>query len=144
MTASFHLHDPRWKTFLTKERAFLRRVIARTLKSEKASGIVSMVLTSDAEIKVLNRDYRGKNNPTNVLSFPMGEENELGDIVLAFETIKKEATTQKKTFRAHAVHLVVHGTLHLLGYDHLTEKEAADMRAREIALLKAFKIKNPY
>ena len=144
MTVAFHLHDPRWKALLTKERAFLRRLVARTLKSEKTDGIVSVVLSSDAEVKALNRDYRGKDKPTNVLSFPMGEDNELGDIVLAFETVKKEAAEQKKSFRAHTAHLVVHGTLHLLGYDHMTDKEADDMQSREIALLKAFKIKNPY
>ncbi len=144
MGVSFHLRDPRWKTLLTKERAFLRRLIARALKSEKAAGSLSVVLTNDAEIKALNREYRGKNKPTNVLSFPMGEGGELGDIVLAFETVKAEAKAQKKTLRAHTAHLIVHGCLHLLGFDHMTEKDAQKMESRETEILAAFKIKNPY
>jgi probable rRNA maturation factor len=144
MSVSFHLHDPRWKSLLLKERAFFSRLAARALKEEKQKGIVSVVFTSDAEIKKLNRKFRKKNKPTNVLSFPLGEGGELGDVVLAYETIKKECTEQKKTFRAHVAHLLTHGTLHLLGHDHLNDKDAEKMESLEIKILKAFKIKNPY
>ena len=105
---------------------------------------ISLVLADDALIQGLNKQYRGKDKPTNVLSFPQDEEFSLGDIVLALETIEKEAREQNKTFRDHVIHLTVHGTLHLLGHDHENPDEAADMEELEIRILHKLGINNPY
>lgn len=113
---------------------------------------VTVVLADDDFVKELNHTYRGKKNPTNVLSFPytstksrnLKPEAYLGDIVLALETIKSEAKTQNKTFKNHAIHLIVHGVLHLLGHDHEKEKDAIEMETKEIKILKTLGVKNPY
>jgi probable rRNA maturation factor len=109
----------------------------------KRAGTVSVVLADDKFVQDLNYQYRGKNKPTNVLSF-CGEGDELGDIVLAFETIRREAKEQGKSFSAHTSHLVIHGVLHLLGFDHENSKHARKMEKKEIAILAGFGFKNPY
>ena len=105
---------------------------------------ISVLLSHNAFIQTLNKTYRQQDKPTNVLSFPQNETYHLGDIILAYETICDEATKQKKTFKDHLIHLVIHGLLHLLGYDHETEKEAQEMEALEIEILRGLDIKNPY
>lgn len=105
---------------------------------------VSVVLTDDAHIQILNRDYRGKDKPTNVLSFPQEERSMLGDIILSIDTLKKESDEQGKPLLAHVSHMLVHGCLHLLGYDHESEDEAQEMEALEIRILDGLGIKNPY
>ena len=107
------------------------------------NGNVSVVLADDATLRGLNRTFRGKDKPTNVLSFT-GEGNELGDIVLAFETVKREAKEQKKSFKRHAAHLVVHGCLHLQGYDHERESDAEKMEKLEASILSGFGYPDPY
>jgi len=104
---------------------------------------MAVVLADDAFIRELNRDYRGQDKPTNVLSFP-GEDAYLGDLILAYETVEREAREQGKSAKHHAIHLLVHGTLHLLGYDHMVAKDAARMEALEIKILKKQEIDNPY
>jgi len=115
---------------------------------------LTITLTDDKKIKILNRDYRSKNKPTNVLSFPMFETlNEipegagfipLGDIIIAFETIKGESVEQNKTLSDHFTHMLIHGFLHLLGYDHMNDNDAKMMESLEIKILKKLLIKNPY
>lgn len=117
---------------------------------------ISIVLTNDSAIQKLNREYRGKDNPTNVLSFPSFDDEEenhlfdkhhpvlLGDLVFSFETIQKEAVDSKKSFSDHLTHLCVHGLLHLLGFDHETDKEAEEMEALEVEILSKLNIFNPY
>ena len=115
----------------------------------------SIRLTDDAEIQALNKEYRKKNQPTNVLSFPALDANDLarlpdgaplilGDIVVALETTLKEAEVETKVPEEHLSHLVVHGMLHLLGYDHETESEAKIMEGLEIHILKGLGIRDPY
>ena len=111
---------------------------------------VSLVLADDDFVHVLNRDYRGQDKPTNVLSFenkvkpPKGQPWLAGDIIVAYETLVREARAQQKSVKAHLAHLLVHGTLHLQGYDHLTAKQARPMEAKEIHLMKKLGYKNPY
>lgn len=124
-----------------------------------SSGVeISILFTDNSRIQTLNRDYRGKDKPTNVLSFPdtdfttenlkqsvlFEEPLILGDIVFAEETICQEATDQKKSLENHVAHLTVHGILHLTGYDHITDGEADDMEALEIQILDKMGIENPY
>ncbi len=111
---------------------------------------VSLLLTDDAGVRELNSAWRGKDKPTNVLSFPAPEQpgvpgpRHLGDIALAFETLQREARDEGKTVADHAAHLIVHGTLHLLGYDHETTGEAEIMEALEVKALKRLGIADPY
>jgi probable rRNA maturation factor len=118
---------------------------------------VSVRLTDDAEVQALNREYRHKDKPTNVLSFPMvqpdlleglanSDDGEvlLGDIVLARETCAREAEEKSVAFADHATHLIVHGALHLLGYDHQGDTEAEAMEALERAILATLGIDDPY
>ncbi|WP_426266996.1 rRNA maturation RNase YbeY [Sphingomonas sp. LHG3443-2] len=117
---------------------------------------LSVVLTSDEEVRSLNAEWRGKDKPTNVLSFPQAEPDELdgaatpgpelmlGDIVLARETCAREAEEKALPLPDHAAHLLVHGTLHLLGYDHMDDETAEDMEAREIRALARLGLANPY
>ena len=112
---------------------------------------VSIVFGDDDMVQRLNGTYRDQDKPTNVLSFPAdGDEAPagapclLGDIVLAYETIAREAQEQDKTLSDHLSHLCVHGMLHLLGYDHQTDDEAEDMEALEVAILAGIGIADPF
>ncbi len=106
-------------------------------------------VVSPEESQQLNRDYRGKDYATNVLSFPFEAPPDvdvaiLGDLAICAEVVKKEAEEQKKDVLAHWAHMVIHGTLHLLGYDHIEDDEAEQMEALEIELLAGFGIADPY
>ncbi len=137
------------KVFL---KTFCRRIITTAWDYMKAyrPAEVSLVLADDAFIKELNRDYRGKNHPTNVLSFETamkpakGQPFIAGDIIVAYETVAREAKDQGKSFEAHLAHLLIHGTLHLLGEDHLTDKQAHKMETKEINIMKQLGYDNPY
>jgi probable rRNA maturation factor len=127
----------------------LSQALAAAAQAEGKSGAVSLLLGDDASVADLNKQFRGKNGPTNVLSFPpaLGAEGEsgfLGDIALAAETIVEEANFQGKRFEHHAAHLVVHGFLHLIGYDHEKPADAEAMEARERAILASIGIEDPY
>ncbi len=124
--------------------------LAELPEQEHGNAELSVALVSDDAIRTLNRDYRGKDRATNVLSFPGGESTDpalprlLGDVILAFETVSGEAETQGKPVEHHISHLVVHGFLHLLGYDHESSEEAEAMEAVEIRALARLDIADPY
>ena len=136
------IHSPLWKAQPSAERTVRDAILAAAALST-AGGEVSIVLTDDSAIRSLNRDWRGIDRPTNVLSFPavaaQGAPQEgpraLGDIVLALETVEREAQEQQLRLAHHFQHLVVHGLLHLLGFDHETEADAAIMEGLEIEIL---------
>jgi probable rRNA maturation factor len=121
----------------------------------KAAGVLarppcelSVLLTDDPAIRVLNWDWRGVDAPTNVLSFPAPQAGDdrpfIGDIVLAYETIAAEARAERKPFAHHFAHLAVHGFLHLLGYDHERKKDAEVMEEAERDILRRLRIPDPY
>lgn len=105
---------------------------------------ISVLLTDDKEIQKLNKEYRGKDKSTNVLSFETEDETMLGDIVVSFDTMEKEANEEDKSFHDHFTHLVLHSFLHLLGFDHIEDFEADQMEHWEIKILDKLGIKNPY
>jgi probable rRNA maturation factor len=109
-----------------------------------AGSEVSILFTDDAAIRALNARWRGKDMPTNVLSFPQGKGPLLGDIVLAAETVGNEAALAQKPLNDHIAHLIVHGFFHLLGHDHENPDEAERMEALERAALDTMGIDDPY
>ncbi len=127
--------------------AVVRRAALEALTDE-ADLTISVLLTDDAAIRVLNQQFRGKDKPTNVLSFPAarmpGNEHFLGDIAIAFETVATEASAESKALNDHLAHLVIHGILHLLGEDHETSEDAEQMEAAERAILARLGIADPY
>lgn len=115
----------------------------------KTPAIASLLVTTSDDIQQLNKQYRDKNKATNVLSFPMQSPEEvdvclLGDIVLCAAVIEQEAAQQSKTISAHWAHMVVHGMLHLQGYDHIENNEAEEMEQLEINILAQLGFANPY
>jgi probable rRNA maturation factor len=150
-----------WGRALPRIEALARRVVAAVLADRRVGlgrpAEVSVVLADDAFVRKLNRDHRGKDKPTNVLSFPLGDPAAahgvargraapllLGDIVLAFRTIRREARAEGKRLDRHAAHLLVHGTLHLLGFDHVRAGAADVMEAHEIRILAGLGVPDPY
>nr|WP_295831468.1 rRNA maturation RNase YbeY [uncultured Azospirillum sp.] len=135
------------------ERAALA-ALGAAYDDEEGPAELSVVLADDELVHRLNREYRGKDKPTNVLSFALTEAEEpeaqegvpvmLGDVILAYETVAREASEQGKSFKDHMTHLVMHGVLHLLGYDHETDDEAEEMEALETRLLATLGIADPY
>ena len=129
------------------------RAVLEALKQSKArvkgAAELSILLTNDEEQHALNREWRGKDSSTNVLSFPQIEPfgpvvGILGDITLARETLEREAVEQGVSFTDHFTHLVVHGFLHILGYDHLTDAEALQMESLETQILGSLGVGDPY
>jgi len=151
--------DARWERAVPAIEAGLRRAALAALKAgwpANGAAELSLALVDDAESQRLNHTYRQQDRPTNVLSFPgeappaatpgqaRPEQVLLGDVVLAFETAAGEATAQGKSLLDHASHLVVHGVLHLLGYDHVEAKAAEEMENLERDVLGHLGIADPY
>jgi probable rRNA maturation factor len=108
---------------------------------------IGVSVVGPTESRRLNAQYRGKDKPTNVLSFPVPQlpvKGPLGDLVICPQVLRTEAREQKKSLRAHWAHLVVHGSLHLIGYDHEIDADASRMERREIAVLRRLGFSNPY
>lgn len=132
-----------------KVKSLLRRAIGQAAATLSTSGVeIAIVLTDDSAIRLLNRQWRGMDAATNVLSFPSehpaGSRRFVGDIVLAQQTIAREAHAEHKPFAHHLAHLAVHGFLHLLGYDHENDKDAAAMERLERRILRRLAIPDPY
>lgn len=140
------VEDAKWKKARLLPRLKRAASFAWTrAKHGKAPHQFSILLTDDAKLKELNAQFRGKNKSTNVLSFPASQDGPyLGDIAIAFGVTAGEAKDGGKPLATHATHLVVHGVLHLLGYDHERDREAREMEALEIRILAELGIANPY
>lgn len=150
------VEDARWSDALPGLEELVTVAVNAALAgaAEEGPSEVSVVLTSDAAVQALNRDWRGKDAPTNVLSFavreagtpppPPGVPETLGDVIVAFETTAAEAIDANKPLKDHLCHLLVHGVLHLVGYDHLEESEAEEMEGLETEVLAGLGINDPY
>ncbi len=145
------VNSPLWEAAPDAESVLHRAVAAAAAAVSTTTGELAIVLTDDTSIRELNRDWRGKNEATNVLSFPIPAANAgdgvamlLGDIVIAYETTAREASAENKPFGHHLAHLAVHGFLHLMGYDHETDQEADVMENLEAAILARLDVPNPY
>ncbi|MDB5649025.1 MAG: rRNA maturation factor [Hyphomicrobiales bacterium] len=125
-------------------------VLAETRHAVAPAAEVSLLFCDDSKIRELNKAWRGMDKPTNVLSFPAAEPDDvpkaplLGDIVVAFETVQREAREEEKSFPDHVTHMVVHGFLHLLGYDHENDADAEKMESAEQRILAQLGIADPY
>ena len=151
------LQSPLWKQRPQAEAA-IRTAIAAAARAVPGKALaasareLSVVLTDDDAIRALNRQWRGIDKPTNVLSFPAAtapardgsRHSPLGDIVVAYETLARECAEERKDFLHHLSHLTVHGFLHLLGYDHANDSEADDMERLESAILARLDVPDPY
>jgi len=141
------IEDARWTEALGDAQALAACCFdaARQGRPELA-GEVALLLADDATLSKLNARFRGRDKPTNVLSFPSGETPPgfIGDIALAFETCEKEAAEKSIALADHAAHLIVHGLLHLAGHDHEEDAEAEVMEALEVDILDAIGVSNPY
>ena len=140
-----------WTKVHDLERCVRRAAEAAMLDNDAPPSEISVVLSDDEHIRELNKHHRGMDKPTNVLSFPAarmktpaGAPRILGDVVLAYETVAREAAEESKPIENHLTHLVVHGVLHLLGYDHEDDDEAEMMEARERQILAKLGIPDPY
>lgn len=160
---AIHVADARWRRRIGAIAKLARRAALAALEAGaspsqrralvKSNGELALTFSDDATLKELNRRYRRKDKPTNVLSFGSpadwrdaapAQPRPLGDVILARETVFREARQQGKTPPDHACHLVVHGVLHLLGYDHERARDAARMEAIEIDVLSRLGIADPY
>lgn len=129
--------------------AQLQQVLDAAITPFQADAEVTIRIVDEAESQQLNFDYREKDKPTNVLSFPFQcppgiELPLLGDLVICAQVVAREAEEQGKTLQAHWAHMVVHGSLHLLGFDHINEDDAEEMEAEEIQILHDLGFSNPY
>jgi probable rRNA maturation factor len=141
--ASVVVLDPAWTTRLPGIERLVRKAARAAVGNRVRS--LTIALADDKRVRALNARDRRKDKPTNVLSYPSGERAFLGDVVLARQTVWREAKLQGKTPADHVAHLVVHGTLHLMGYDHETsEADAERMEALERRILAKLGIADPY
>ena len=140
MRVCVNYEDKRWKKYKIDFEKIANAAVTSVYKNSE----VSITLVSDADIKKINKEYRGINKPTNVLSFELGDDVLLGDIFISLDTVRREAKRENISVEEHTVHMVVHGILHLLGYDHLNDKDAEKMEKKETSILKKLGYKNPY
>lgn len=153
MIVAIDVEDDGWNAIPALE-DLARAAVSTALAEAGVTGQnveIAILFTGDATIAGLNAEWRGKPVPTNVLSFPAeafplpeGEARPLGDIVLAYGVVSSEAAEQGKNLPQHATHLIVHGVLHLLGFDHEDDDEASEMEALETRILKGLGISGPY
>jgi probable rRNA maturation factor len=141
------IEDPQWGDALANAAALAARCLAAAAaRAPKLDGAVALLLADDDAVRDLNKRFRRQDKPTNVLSFPSGEEGPgfLGDIAIAFGVCAREAEENRTSVEGYAAHLIVHGLLHLVGYDHEDQADAEIMEALESEILDALGVYNPY
>lgn len=141
------VQSPLWDAEPAAQSTVREAIAAARAVVSAPAGEVSVVLTDDAAIRTLNRQWRGIDKPTNVLSFPATKPVGvafLGDIVIAYETLARECAEENRVFLHHLAHLAVHGFLHLMGYDHTTDSEADTMEALESSIMARLHMPDPY
>ena len=144
------IEDAGWAEAVRSPERLIERAVFAALQGQlEGEAELSVILTNDARIRELNAHYRDKDKATNVLSFPVDQQmpegpEVLGDVVIALETVLAEAEEQGKLVPDHLSHLVVHGVLHLLGFDHIDAAEAEEMEALERQILQTLSIADPY
>jgi probable rRNA maturation factor len=141
------IEDAAWTAAQADAEALTRRTADAVLAYERLSDRnLTILLTNDLAVRALNARFRQQDKPTNVLSFPAlpNPEQHLGDVALAYETCAREAADQGKPLADHLQHLVAHGVLHLLGYDHMTDPEAQEMEGLERVVLASLGVSDPY
>ena len=158
------IEDDRWGEILPEQKihALIGTICESLPDDHDLQGLdghfeVSITLCNDPFIQDINKEWRGKDKPTNVLSFPQFDDiaeeaaflpeevaAPLGDIFIAYDTVKRESVEQDKTMHDHSMHMFVHGFLHLIGYDHIEDDEAEEMEALEIKILQRINIANPF
>lgn len=140
------VEDAAWTDALPDAEELVRVAAQAALAREDAAGGVTVLLTDDESVRELNGRFRGKDQATNVLSFPAppNPEDHLGDVALAYGVCAREAAEQGKLLSHHLQHLTVHGVLHLLGYDHIGDDEAEAMEGLERAVLAGLGVPDPY
>ena len=143
-------HSPLWEAQPMAAQIVHDAVATAAFEISMISGEVSIVLTDDSAIAKLNRDWRGVDKPTNVLSFPASGQKAgagarlLGDIVIAYQTLERECENENRLFLHHLAHLAIHGFLHLSGYDHETDTQADEMEALETRIMSRLNMPDPY
>ncbi|MCR4917347.1 MAG: apolipoprotein N-acyltransferase [Alphaproteobacteria bacterium] len=140
MKVYVNYQDKRWKKYKIDFEKIANAAVSKAYKNAE----VSITLVDDKEIKNINKKYRKINKPTNVLSFELGDDVLLGDIFISLDTVKAEAKKEGLSIEEHTAHMVVHGVLHLQGYDHVKDSDAVQMESKETAILKKLGYKNPY
>jgi probable rRNA maturation factor len=141
------IQSSRWKAEPQAAAIVRKAVRTAAIAASTPRAELAIVLTDDSAIHALNRDWRGQDKPTNVLSFPAGPSRgggSLGDIVIAFETTAREAKADRKPLKDHLAHLAVHGFLHLVGHDHEKERDAKTMESLEVRILAGLGVPDPY
>ena len=141
------VQSPLWDAQPLAEQIARAAIYTAAALLSTSDGEVSIVLTDDSTIQALNRDWRGVDKPTNVLSFPASKassETMRGDIVIAYETLRRECDDEDRVFQHHLAHLTVHGFLHLLGYDHETDTQAEEMEGLESRIMTRMDMPDPY
>jgi probable rRNA maturation factor len=145
------VRSARWRKRPTAKTIVKKAVLAAARAVSTRPTELAIVLSDDSAIRTLNRDWRGKNAPTNVLSFPAAAPGKgqsaspyVGDIVIAYQTTAREAVAEGKPFNHHLTHLAIHGFLHLLGYDHENDRNAEKMERLERKILKRLAVPDPY
>ena len=145
MSLTLEIENARWRRAHGLSARLKRAVRAALIEAgADETSDLTLLLTTDRRIQNLNHDFRGKDTPTNVLSFPARAQTYLGDIAIAYGVTAKEAKAAGKTLQDHAIHLAVHGVLHLLGYDHVTSRKAKVMEPMETRILATLNISDPY
>ena len=140
MRVYVNIEDKRWKKYkIDFDKIANAAVLAKYKDAE-----VSITLVNDKEIQKINTKYRKINKPTNVLSFELSDDVLLGDIFISLDTVMREAKNENISVPEHTAHMVVHGILHLLGYDHINDSDATKMQSKEISILGKLGFKNPY